>query len=52
MEYITRLDNYDAPDIADICINNGLHEEAFTIYKKFEVNASAMEVLIRNQVKT
>jgi len=48
MEYITRLDNYDAPDIADICINNGLYEEAFTIYKKFEVNSSAMEVLINN----
>ena len=48
MEYISRLDNYDAPDIADICINNGLFEEAFTIYKKFEVNASAMEVLINN----
>lgn len=46
MEYITRLDNYDAPDIAEICINNELFEEAFTIFKKFEVNASAMEVLI------
>jgi len=50
MEYITRLDNYDAPDIAEICINNQLFEEAFTIYKKFEANASAMEVLI-NHVK-
>ena len=46
MEYITRLDNYEAPDIAEICTNNELFEEAFTIFKKFEVNASAMDVLI------
>ena len=46
MEYINRLENYDAPDIANIAINNQLYEEAFAIYKKFEVNASAITVLI------
>ena len=46
MEYITRLDNYDAPDIANIAISNGLNEEAFAIFKKFEVNTSAIQVLI------
>ena len=48
MEYINRLDNYDAPDIANIAISNELFEEAFAIFKKFEVNASAIQVLINN----
>ena len=46
MEYINRLDNYDAPDIANICINNELFEEAFAIFKKFDVNSSAVEVCV------
>lgn len=46
MEYITRLDNYDAPDIANIAISSELFEEAFAIFKKFEVNTSAIQVLI------
>jgi len=37
MEYISRLDNYDAPDIANIAIGAELYEEAFAIFKKFEV---------------
>ena len=48
MEYINRLDNYDAPDIANIAISSELYEEAFAIYKKFEVNTSAVQVLIDN----
>lgn len=48
MEYINRLDNYDAPDIANIAINNQLYEEAFSIFKKFDVNTSAIQVLIEN----
>lgn len=46
MEYINRLDNYDAPDIANIAINNELYEEAFAIFKKFDVNTSAIQVHI------
>ncbi|KXJ74614.1 hypothetical protein RP20_CCG013310 [Aedes albopictus] len=46
MDYINRLDNYDAPDIANIAINNELYEEAFAIFKKFDVNTSAIQVLI------
>jgi hypothetical protein len=45
MEYINRLDNYDAPDIANIAINNQLYEEAFAIFKKFDVNTSAIQVI-------
>ncbi|KAG9509753.1 Clathrin heavy chain 1, partial [Fragariocoptes setiger] len=48
MDYINRLDNYDAPDIAGIAITSELYEEAFAIFKKFEVNTSAIQVLIEN----
>lgn len=44
MEYIAKLDNYDAPDVANIAITHGLYEEAFAIFKKFEVNNLAMKV--------
>ena len=44
MEYVTRLENYDAPDIANIAITSELYEEAFVIFKKFDVNTSAIEV--------
>ncbi|KAF0989325.1 hypothetical protein HZS_4443 [Henneguya salminicola] len=45
LDYIQRLDNYDAPNIADMAINHKLYEEAFAIYKKFEVHSSAIAVL-------
>ncbi|XP_023567489.1 clathrin heavy chain 2 isoform X3 [Octodon degus] len=48
MEYISRLDNYDAPDIASIAISSALYEEAFTIFRKFDVNVSAIQVLIEH----
>jgi clathrin heavy chain len=48
MDYINRLEYYDAPDIAKIALDNDLYEEAFSIYKKFKINKSAMEVLINN----
>uniref|UniRef100_A0A671RCS8 Clathrin heavy chain n=1 Tax=Sinocyclocheilus anshuiensis TaxID=1608454 RepID=A0A671RCS8_9TELE len=48
MEYISRLDNYDAPDIANIAISSELYEEAFSIFKKFDVNTSAIQVLIEH----
>eukprot|EP00002_Diphylleia_rotans_P040222 TRINITY_DN948_c0_g2_i1.p1 TRINITY_DN948_c0_g2~~TRINITY_DN948_c0_g2_i1.p1 ORF type:complete len:1703 (-),score=450.85 TRINITY_DN948_c0_g2_i1:468-5576(-) len=46
MDYINRLDKYDAEDIASICIESGLFEEAFTIFKKFKQNLKAVGVLI------
>ena len=45
MEYINRLDNYDAPDIANIAIGAELYEEAFAIFKKFEVDVIFMNLL-------
>lgn len=46
MDYIERLDNFDAPDVAEVCLGEGLYEEAFAIYKKYNVNGSAVSVLI------
>ncbi|EGD82238.1 clathrin [Salpingoeca rosetta] len=46
MEYINRLDNYDAPDVAAIAIESSLFEEAFAIFQKFDVPTEAIKVLI------
>ena len=48
--YIEKLDNYDAPEIANIAINSGLHEEAFEIYKKTQSHGDAINVLIEHIV--
>ena len=49
MDYITKLDNYDAPDIANIAVGSELFEEAFTIFKKYGQNGNAVSVLV-NQI--
>jgi clathrin heavy chain len=49
-DYIEKLDNYDAPEIANIAINSGLHEEAFEIYKKTQSHGDAINVLIEHIV--
>jgi clathrin heavy chain len=48
MDYINKLNNFDAPDVADLAIKYNLFEEAFTIYKKYEDNTNAMNVLIEH----
>ncbi|KAL1920539.1 uncharacterized protein VTP21DRAFT_916 [Calcarisporiella thermophila] len=48
MDYIQRLDNFDAPDVATIAIGAGLYEEAFAIYKKYKVHVPAVDVLIEH----
>ncbi|CAG8840719.1 19744_t:CDS:2, partial [Racocetra persica] len=48
MDYINKLSNFDAPDVAEIAVKNGLYEEAFTIYKKHDENTSAINVLIEH----
>lgn len=50
MDYIHRLDGYDAEDIANSCIEVGLHEEAFEIYKKIGNNEAAANVLVEHVV--
>jgi clathrin heavy chain len=48
MDYITRLDNFDAPDIANIAVGSELYEEAFVIYKKYNQHVEAITVLVTN----
>ncbi|KAK2757809.1 clathrin heavy chain [Colletotrichum kahawae] len=50
MDYIHRLDNFSAPDIASACIDVGLHEEAFEIFKKTGDKTAAVNVLVENVV--
>lgn len=47
-EYIERLENYDVDDIAQISLENGLHEEAFQVYKKADRHLDAVNVLVDN----
>jgi clathrin heavy chain len=51
MNYISRLDNFDAPDIAAIALGSELFEEAFTIYKKYAQHVNAVGVLV-NSIKS
>ena len=48
MQYVTRLENFDGPQIAEIALGEPyfLFEEAFVIYNKFQKHAEAIEVLI------
>ncbi|KAK9470001.1 uncharacterized protein V1510DRAFT_309136 [Dipodascopsis tothii] len=48
MDYIHRLSNYDAADIAQIAVDNGLYEEAFEIHKKQNAHAAALNVLVEH----
>ena len=48
MEYINRLDKFDGADIASICVSEGLYEEAFVIYKKYDDKKAAIAVLLEN----
>ncbi|KKA30068.1 hypothetical protein TD95_003579 [Thielaviopsis punctulata] len=50
MDYIHKLDGFSAPDIATACIDVGLHEEAFEIYKKTGDKLAAVNVLVENIV--
>ncbi|KUJ22300.1 clathrin heavy chain, partial [Mollisia scopiformis] len=50
MDYIHKLDAYNAPDIANICIEVGLFEEAFEVYKKINDHSSAANVLVEHIV--
>lgn len=45
-DLVVRLKKYDGPDVADICIDAGLYEEAFTVYEKFNLVTQAVDVLL------
>lgn len=46
--YIEKLDKFDPNEIAPLCIDNDLFEEAFEIYDKFEQRTDAMKVLVED----
>ncbi|AEO66194.1 88878c0b-bf59-4b83-8599-8676777a870a [Thermothielavioides terrestris] len=50
MDYIHRLDNFSADEIAHVCIEVGLHEEAFEVYKKIDNKEAAVNVLVEHIV--
>ncbi|CZR50635.1 probable clathrin heavy chain [Phialocephala subalpina] len=50
MDYIHKLSAYDSQDIASICIEVGLFEEAFEVYKKINDHTSAANVLVEHVV--
>ena len=50
MDYIHKLDAYDARDIAGIALDNGMSEEAFEIFKKTGSHAEAINTLIEHVV--
>ncbi|VEU20797.1 DEKNAAC101690 [Brettanomyces naardenensis] len=45
MNYIEKIDAYDPDEVAPLCIENNLFEEAFAIYNKFEKYTDATHVL-------
>lgn len=48
MDYINRLDNFDGPAVGEIAVGAELYEEAFAIFKKFNLNVPAVNVLLDN----
>jgi clathrin heavy chain len=46
MGYIDKVEGFDVAEIASIAIENGLYEEAFTLYKKHNMHLEAMNVLV------
>ena len=46
MDYVNRLDGYNAPKLAQKAIESGLYEEALAMYTKVGNNDEAMEVLL------
>ena len=48
MEYVNKLQKYNAPDVSSEAIEHGLYEEAFAMLKKFDHEEMAMDVLIKH----
>ncbi|KAF6140874.1 hypothetical protein GIB67_042287 [Kingdonia uniflora] len=48
MDYINRLDNFDGSDFGEIAVKAQLYEEAFAVFKKFNLNVQAVNVLLYN----
>ncbi|KAG9458590.1 hypothetical protein H6P81_003098 [Aristolochia fimbriata] len=48
MEYINQLDNFDGPAVGGVTVEAALYEEAFAIFRKFNSNVQAVNVLLDN----
>ena len=50
MDYVNRLNNFDGAEIAKVAVGEpyNLYEEAFQIYKKFNLNNEAVDTLLTN----
>lgn len=48
LNYIEKLDKFDPQEIAPLCVDNQLYEEAFEVYDKFEMRNEAMKVLVED----
>ncbi|CAN3354574.1 clathrin heavy chain [Diutina catenulata] len=48
MNYIEKLDKYDPEEIAPLCIDNELYEEAFEVYDRHDMRGDAMRVLVED----
>lgn len=46
--YVEKLDKFDPHEIAPLCLDNDLQEEAFEVYDKFELRSEAMKVLVED----
>lgn len=47
-DYIHRLDNFDGPAVGEIAAGYEMFEEAFEIYRKFNLKTQAIKVLLDN----
>ncbi|CAH8290985.1 unnamed protein product [Eruca vesicaria subsp. sativa] len=48
MDYVNRLDNFDGPVFGKMAVEAQLFEEAFAIFKKFNLHVDAVNVLLDN----
>ncbi|POY74006.1 hypothetical protein BMF94_2817 [Rhodotorula taiwanensis] len=46
MGYIDKIEGFDVNEIAGLMLEHGLHEEAFTLYRKNGMHLEAMNVLV------
>lgn len=46
MDYVNRLDNFDGHGVGEVAVEAQLYEEAFAIFKKFNLNVQAVNVLV------
>jgi clathrin heavy chain len=46
MDYIHKLNAFNADEIANMCVDQGLYEEAFEVYKKVDNHSAATNVLV------